>query len=51
MAALSYNLKKLLKFTRKNPIIIAQSMPLIKGVLFWFEVAVGSVKISRLALR
>ena len=34
MAALSYNLKKLLKFTRKSPTIIAQSMPSIKGVLF-----------------
>ncbi|WP_414691877.1 transposase [Pedobacter sp. UBA4863] len=51
MAALSYNLKKLLKFTRKNPTIIAQSMPSIKGVLFWFEIAIGSVKISRLELR
>ncbi|WP_299568056.1 IS1182 family transposase [uncultured Pedobacter sp.] len=51
MAALSYNLKKLLKFTRKNPTIIAQSMPSIKGVLFWFEIAIGSVKVSRLELR
>ena len=33
MAALSYNLKKLLKFTRKNPTIIAQSMPQLKEVL------------------
>ena len=51
MAALSYNLKKLLKFTRNSPTIISQSMPSIKGVLFWFEIAVGSVKISRLELR
>ena len=51
MAALSYNLKKLLKFTRKSPTIIAQSMPSIKGVLFWFEIAIGSVKVSRLELR
>ena len=51
MAALSYNLKKLLKFTRKSPTIIAQSMPSIKGILFWIEITIGSVKISRLELR
>ncbi len=30
MAALSYNLKKLLKFIRKNPTIMAQGMPQLK---------------------
>lgn len=37
MAALSYNLKKLLKFSGKRPTIIAQSMSQVKELLFGFE--------------
>ena len=37
MAALCYNLKKYLKFTRKNPIIIFQSMTVMQGVFLLLE--------------
>lgn len=37
MAALCYNLKKYLKFVRKNPQIIAQSMTVMQGLLLFLE--------------
>lgn len=47
MAALCYNLKKYLKFTRKLPRSIAQSMTLAKEMLFVLEKALQSAQISR----
>jgi hypothetical protein len=46
MADLSYNLKKYLKFNRKRPDIIAQSMTLMKGLLLLLENVICKLQIS-----
>lgn len=47
MAALCYNLKKYLRFNRKLPQFIAQSMTLTKEILFVLKKALQSIQISR----
>lgn len=39
MAALTYNLKKFLKFTRQLPKIIAQSMHIPEGIMLFYNPA------------
>ena len=46
MAALCYNLKKYLKFIRKRPHIIAQSMTKMQGQLLLVENVISSLQIS-----
>jgi len=46
MAALCYNLKKYLKFSRKNPQIIVQSISLSEGLLLLQEIGVYSFCLS-----
>jgi transposase len=46
MAALCYNLKKYLKFIHKRPIIIAQSMTVMQGLLMFTKNAIISLEIS-----
>ncbi|WP_225554732.1 transposase [Sphingobacterium bovistauri] len=47
MAALCYNLKKYLKFSRKNPQILAQSMTVKKGQLLFYQNVLINMQISQ----
>ena len=46
MAALCYNLKKYLKFVRKRPTIIAQSMTVMQGLLLSIKNVIYRLEIS-----
>jgi|GEM_PF-2511465 len=46
MAALCYNLKKYLKFSRKTPHIIAQSMALMEGIYFYIKTSTTRAQFS-----